>query len=122
MVMMKTMKAVMNDDQHQKTRPLSNEELCTGFPSRLPVHPTEGKDCLELKDNGGLEAGHEREKWQTRDGPGTLFNPVAAARREQWDKSFHDTWDHAKPKGKWKEVSAKFDAVGAVEKENKNIS
>ena len=43
MVMMKTMKAVMNDYQHQKTRPLSTQTQCTRFPSRLHNHPTAGK-------------------------------------------------------------------------------
>ena len=35
-------------------------------------------------------------------------------------QSSHDTWDHAKPKGKWKEFSAELDAVGTTVKEKKN--
>ena len=32
-------------------------------------------------------------------------------------QSSHDTWEHAKPKGKWKEVSAEFEAICALLKE-----
>ena len=35
-------------------------------------------------------------------------------------QSSHDTWDTAKPKGKWRENSAEIDAVGIGVKEKKN--
>ena len=57
------------------------------------------------------------EKCKSRDWCGTA--------KTRWQQpvgrqSSHDAWEHAKPKGKWKEVSAEFDAVGAVVKEKKN--
>ena len=62
MVMMKTIKVVMNDYQHGKTRPRSTQAQCTGYPCRLHARPAKEKDCLVLKDNGGAEEGHDRER------------------------------------------------------------
>ena len=44
-----TMKAVMNDLNHRKTRHLSTQKQCTSFPSRLHLHTTQEKDCQELR-------------------------------------------------------------------------
>ena len=60
------------------------------------------------------------EKWKSRDWDGTTKTRwQQPAGRSLWQSS-HDAWEHAKPKGKWKEVPAEFDAVGAVVKEKEN--
>ena len=61
------------------------------------------------------------EKWKSRDWYGTTKTRWQQPARSSGGHSSHDAWDHAKPKGKWKEVSAEFDAVGAVVKERKTL-
>ena len=47
-------------------------------------------------------------------------NQVAATRGKQREtKSSVDAWEHAKPEGKWKEVSAEYEALDALVKEKK---
>ena len=48
-MMMTAMRAVMNDWNHRKTRPLSTQKPCTAYPSLLHVPPTKEEDCRELK-------------------------------------------------------------------------
>ena len=60
------------------------------------------------------------EKWKSRDWYGTTRTRWQQPAGSSGEQSSHDVWEHAKPKCKWKEVSAEFDAVGAVVKEEKN--
>ena len=60
------------------------------------------------------------EKWKSRDWFGTTKTRWQQPAGSSGGQSSHDAWEHAKQKGKWKEVSAEFDAVGAVVKEKNN--
>ena len=46
-------------------------------------------------------------------------NPVAATAGSSGIQSSVDTWEHAKPKGEWKEVSAEYEVLDALVKEKK---
>ena len=60
------------------------------------------------------------DKWKIRDWYGTTKTSWKQPAGSSGGQSSHDAWEHAKLKSKWKEVSAEFDAVGAVVKEKKN--
>ena len=58
-------------------------------------------------------------KWKSKEWYGTTKTRWQQPARSSGGRSSDDEVEHAKPKGMWKEVSAEFDAVGAVVKEEK---
>ena len=59
------------------------------------------------------------DKWKSRDCYGTTTSRWQQPAGNSGGRSSHDTWEHAKPKGKWKEVSAEFEAISVLVKEKK---
>ena len=59
------------------------------------------------------------EKGKSREWYGTTKTWWQQLAGSSGGQSFHDAWDHSKPKGKWKEVSAEFETVNALVKEKK---
>ena len=62
----------------------------------------------------------KREKWKSKDWYGNKKSRWQQPARGDGGQSSHDTWDTAKPKGKWREISAEIDAVGTSVEEKKN--
>ena len=119
--MMKTTKAVMND--YIRRRGLFQlRDNTQGFPLVFMFIPQKKKTVESLKDNSGLETCHDREKWKMAKAEiGTeTRKPGGSKPLSDGGQSSHDTWDHAKPEGKWKEISAEFDVVGTTVIEKKN--
>ena len=123
MMMKTTMTAVMNDYQLQKMLPLSTQKLCTGFPSRLHVHPTTEKTLSRVKKTTAVlkrAMTEKSDRWQSRDWYGNTKTRRQQTAGGVGGQSSHDTWDTAKPKGMWKEISAEIDAMETAVKDKKN--
>ena len=89
-----------------------------GFPLVFMLLPQKKKTVESEKDTSGPETCHDREK--VKDGKAEIGAETRKPDRNGQPGVTHDTWDHAKPKGKWKEISAEFDAVGTAVEEKKN--
>ena len=57
------------------------------------------------------------DRWKSREWYGTTRTRWQQPAGSSGRQSSVDAWEHAKPKGKWKEVSAKFEAIDAFVKE-----
>ena len=60
------------------------------------------------------------ERWQSRNWYGNTKTRWQQTTGCDGGQSSHDVKDHARSKGKWKEISAEFYAVGTTVKEKKN--
>ena len=64
----------------------------------------------------------KRERWQSKDWYRNTKSRWQQPAGCGGGQSSHDTCDTAKPKGKWREISAEIDAVETIVKEKKNTS
>ena len=75
-----------------------------GIPVVFMLIPQKENTVQCSEDNGGVEEGHVKQR-------------LVRDHENQRGQGSHDAWKHVKPNCKWKEVSAKFEAAGAVVKE-----
>ena len=100
-------KAVMNDLGHRKPRPLSTKEQCTGVSLSSSCSSHKRKRLSSAKKTKAvLKAMTEKsDKWKSREWYGTTKTRWQQPAGSSGGQSSLDTWEHVKPKGKWKEVS-----------------
>ena len=89
--------------------------------SPCSLHKKGKRSSVEKKTAAVLKMAmtEKSDKWKSKDWYGTTKTRWQQPARSSGGRSSDDVWEHAKPKGMWKEVSAEFDAVGAVVKEEK---
>ena len=59
----------------------------------------------------------KRERWQGKECYGRTKPRLQQSVGSDGGQSSHDAWDISQPQGKWREISAKMDAVGIAVKE-----
>ena len=97
-----------NDCQCRKPRPLSTQKQCTGYPCRLLCSARKRKGLSSVKKTTAVlkkAMAEKSEKWKSREWYGTTKTRWQQPAGNSGGQSSLDAWEHAKPKGKWKEVS-----------------
>ena len=61
----------------------------------------------------------KRYRWKSREWYGTTKTRWQQPVGSSGGQSSEDAWEHTKPKGKWKDVSAEYEALNALVKEKK---
>ena len=107
----------MNDLRHRKPRPLFTQEPCTECPFILARQ--EENDQAVKKTTAVLKKAmtEKNERWKSREWYGSTKTwwqqPAGSSGRQR----SVDAWEHAKPRGKWIEVSADYRVLDALMKE-----
>ena len=115
-------RAVMNDLRHRQPWPLSTKEPCTRCPCRLHVRPAGEENDPALRNNSGFfkkAMTEKNERWKSREWHGSTRTRWQQPAESSGGQSSVYAWEHAKPKGKWMEVSADNRVLEALVKEKK---
>ena len=119
--MMKTMKVGMIASVGSRGL-FPTQKQCTGYPCRLLCSARKRKGLSSVKKTTEVlkkAMSEKSEKWKSREWYGTTKTRWQQPAGNSGGQSSLDAWEHAKPKGKWKEVSAEYEAINALVKEKK---